>query len=175
MAEQARPLLDVRRKLAHADFKRGSKARPCRARTRATQALALQISGRRPDDRVGGADEYWEGADLGHERAGANLEHEGSLLDFGSVTASPRQRIDFQLHSQTRRRYDETGTAELHAGDDGLLAPACASVADVFTQKPVLAAFRRCLRRLDLSARDTTCFYGRANPGIERNSSLSRP
>jgi SAM-dependent methyltransferase len=92
-------LLQVRRKLVHAHLaaRLGSAFRPVDEGPAPPQALTLQTTGLRPDDKVtsaeGSAEEYWAGAYLGaliylqlYDRAGANLRTCGSFLDFGCGT-----------------------------------------------------------------------------------------
>ncbi|MEX2049359.1 MAG: class I SAM-dependent methyltransferase [Gemmatimonadota bacterium] len=59
-------------------------------------------------------------------------------------TVHGRQQVDYQLRSEVRRRFDETGEAELLPGDEGLSAASVrVGIPDVFqTRSRVLAAFR---------------------------------
>ena len=58
-------------------------------------------------------------------------------------TVHGREQVEYQLRPEPRRRFDETGEAELHPGDEGLSAASVrVDLPDVFqTRSRVLAAF----------------------------------
>jgi SAM-dependent methyltransferase len=89
-------LLEARRRLvyAHLAARLGPAFRPVDHGLAPPEALVLQTSGLRPEDRVPSDEDYWAGAYLGaliylqlYDRAGANLRTCGSFLDFGCGTA----------------------------------------------------------------------------------------